>query len=71
MNTFVSYKDKLPVLTHKLADALQNADDKTRISMFVDDKLVFTMWKNRVMEMIAGKTIVAYVEKRKKELGIK
>ena len=38
--------------------------------MFIDDKLVFTMWKNRVMEMIAGKTIVAYVDKRKKELGI-
>lgn len=70
MNTFVSYKDKLPVLTHKLADAIQNADDKTRISMFIEDKLVFTMWKNRVMEMIAGKTIVSYVDKRKKELGI-
>lgn len=70
MNTFISYKDKQPVLTHKLQDAVSNSDDKTRICMFIDDKLVFNMWHNVVVDMIANKSIVSFFERRKKQLGI-
>lgn len=70
MNTYVSYKDKLPVLTHKLADAIQDADDKTRIAFFHGDKLVFCIWKDKVVKMIANNTMVGFVQRRCNATGI-
>lgn len=68
--TYISYKDKLPVLTHKLAAAVAVADGGN-ISMFVGDRLIFSMYKTKVEQMMRDKSIIAYVESRKEELGIK
>lgn len=63
MHTFISYKDKLPVMTHRLIDAI-NACDRGSISMFIDDTLIFSMYRNKVIEMINNKTIVDFINTR-------